>query len=372
MRLAIFMPSFGDGGVERMLVNLAGGLVDRGVTVDFLTRSRDEAYLDQLDPRVSLVETGRSGVLDVQPFMLRYLRQRRPDFVLCGKDKAGRAAVLARRLSGVAFRLVMRPGTTVSERVAKRGAFKRWRAFRLIRATYRAAAAVVGNSEGVVSDIARIAGLPPERMELIRNPVVTPALAALSAAPLDHPWFVPGAPPVICGVGGLRTQKGFDVLLAAFARLRAARPCRLLILGEGRLRRDLLAQAAELGVAADFALPGFDSNPYRYLARGALFVLSSRWEGSPNALTEALAIGVPVVAADCPSGPREVLRGGAVAPLVAVDDVTALAAAMAQVLDQPGDPALRQAAVAEYTQDTCAARYHALFLRLLADSGAPA
>lgn len=361
MRLAIFMPSFGDGGVERMLVNLAGGLVARGVTVDFLTRSRNEAYLDQLDPRVGLVETGRSGVFEVQAFMVGYLRSARPDFVLCGKDRAGRAAVLARRLSGVPFQLIMRPGTTVSERLAQRGALKRWRTYRQLRATYQAAQAVVGNSAGVVADIARVASLPPERLHLIRNPVITPALAARAGEPLDHPWFALGAPPVICGVGGLRTQKGFDVLLAAFARVRAGRPCRLVILGEGRLRRDLLQQAAALGVAEDFALPGFDPNPYRYVSRAALFVLSSRWEGSPNALTEALALGVPVVATDCLSGPREALRGGEVAPLVEVDDETALADAMARVLDQPGEPAPRRAAVAEYTVETCAARYHALF-----------
>lgn len=366
MRLAIFIPSFGDGGVERMLVNLAGGLARRGVELDFLTRSRDEPYLDQLDPAVRLVETGTSGVLAVQPFLRRYLKEVRPDFVLCAKDKAGQAAVLARRLSGVPFRLVMRPGTTISERLAKRNALKRWRVYRMIRAVYREAAAVVGNSEGVVRDIAAIGHLPASRMHLIRNPVVTPELARLAAAPLEHPWFAPGEPPVIVGVGGLRTQKGFDTLLAAFARVRASRPCRLLILGEGRLRGALQEQADRLGVAADFALPGFDANPYRFLARAGLFVLASRWEGSPNALTEALAVGVPVVASDCPSGPREILRGGEVAPLVPVDDVAALASAIGQVLDAPGDAALRRAAVAEYTVDTCAARYHALFERLLA------
>lgn len=369
MRLAIFMPSFGDGGVERMLVNLAGGLVRRGVEVDFLTRSREEPYLGQLDAGVRLIETGRSGVFGVQPSMLRYLRQARPDFVLCGKDRAGRAAVLARRLSGVPFRLVMRPGTTVSERLAGRSAFKRWRTYRQLRAVYGAADAVVGNSEGVVRDIAAVAHVSASRLHLIRNPVVTSALAVQAAEPLVHPWFAAGSPPVICGLGGLRTQKGFDTLLEAFARVRAIRPCRLLILGEGRLREALQQQAGRLGVADDFALPGFDPNPYRYLARAGLFVLASRWEGSPNALTEALALGVPVVAADCPSGPREILRGGEVAPLVPVDDVPALAAAIRHVLDEPGDASPRRAAVQEYTVETCAARYHALFQRLLGEEG---
>lgn len=365
MRLALFMPSFGDGGVERMLVNLAGGLVARGVEVDFLTRSRQAPYLDRLDARVRLIETHQSGVWAVQAAMCRYLRAARPDFVLCGKDRAAQAALLARRISGVPFHLVMRPGTTVSERSARQAFFTRWRAQRLIRRTYGAAAAVVGNSEGVVRDIAMVARLPAERMHLIRNPVVTPDLATQAGEPVSHPWFAVGEPPIILGVGRLGDVKGFDVLLRAFARVRAQRPCRLMILGDGRLRGDLLALAARLGVGADFALPGFDSNPYRFLARADLFVLASRREGSPNALTEALGLGVPVVATDCPSGPREVLAGGAVAPLVPVDDVAALAAAMNQVLDNPGDAAQRRAAVAEYTVETCAARYHALFEQIL-------
>jgi glycosyltransferase involved in cell wall biosynthesis len=364
MRVAFFIPSFGDGGVERMLVNLAGGLARRGVEVDFLTRSSDGPFLGLLDPAVRLLETRSDGVFAVQPFLWRYLRETRPDFVLCAKDKAGEAAVLARRLSGVAFKLVMRPGTTISERLAKRSAIKRWRVYRMIRVVYGEAVAVVGNSEGVVRDIADIGHLPASRMHLIRNPVVTPQVTAFAAEPLEHPWFAPGQPPVIVGVGGLRTQKGFDTLLTAFAKVRASRPCRLMILGEGRLRNRLRDQAVRLGVDADFALPGFDPNPYRYLSRAGLYVLASRWEGSPNALTEALAIGVPVVAADCPSGPREILRGGVVAPLVPVDDADAMAAAMNRVLDAPGDRGARQAAVAEYTVELCAQRYHQLFLSL--------
>jgi len=369
IRVAIFIPSYGDGGVERMLVNLASGLARRGLAVDFLTRTRSAPYLDRLDPGVRLVETRKTGWLSLQPFLRDYLRRERPDFVLCGKDRAGRTALLARRLWHVPFRLIMRPGSTVSERVARRSAFKRWRAYRLIRKTYLPAAAVVGNSVGVVEDIAQISGVAPERMHLIRNPVVTPDLHARAAAAPRFELFDAGQPPVILGLGGLRRQKGFDTLVAAFARVRAERPCRLLILGEGHLRDALAEQARQLGVGDDVLMPGFDPDPYPCLARAAVFVLSSRWEGSPNALTEALALGAPVVSTDCPSGPREVLDGGRVAPLVPVDDVAAMAAAIGQVLDDPGAREQRQAAVAEYTVETCASRYHALFERLLVEGG---
>lgn len=366
MRVAIFMPSYGDGGVERMLVNLAGGLTRHGVDVDFLTRIASAPYLERMDPAVVLFATGATGHLAVQPTARRYLMARRPDFVLCGKDAAARSILLTRRLSGVPFGLIMRPGTTLSARLAGRSAWTRWRTRRAIRATYGAAVAVVGNSQGVVSDVAAFTGLPPDRLHLIRNPVISEDLNAQADETLDHPWFGPHEAPVVLGIGGLRRQKGFDVLIRAFARVRARRACRLVILGEGRLRRELLRLASGLGVADDVMLNGFDPNPYRYLARASLFVLSSRWEGSPNVLTEALAVGVPVVATDCRSGPAEILDGGRVAPLVAVDDVEALADAMSTALTEPGDRAGRQAAVVDYTVDECAKRYRALFERLLA------
>ena len=126
------------------------------------------------------------------------------------------------------------------------------------------------------------------------------------------------------------------------------RPCRLLILGQGRQRERLQRLAEELGVGEAVELHGFDPNPYRFLARAGLFVLSSLWEGSPNVLTESLALGVPVVATDCPSGPSEILAGGCHGPLVPVGDVAALASAMLETLDHPRPASELRAAVAEY------------------------
>src|SRR5204863_8071086 len=115
------------------------------------------------------------------------------------------------------------------------------------------------------------------------------ALAAAAREPVAHAWLAPGAPPVVLGVGKLKPQKGFDVLLRAFARLRAARTARLVILGEGPQRRALERLARELGIADDVALPGFVANPFAWMARSAVFALSSRWEGLPSVLIEALA-----------------------------------------------------------------------------------
>jgi glycosyltransferase involved in cell wall biosynthesis len=163
--------------------------------------------------------------------------------------------------------------------------------------------------------------------------------------------------PTICAAGRLQRQKDFPTLLRAFARLAARRDCRLLILGEGQARSRLESLIAELGLTERAALVGFQRNPYAFLARAALFVLSSAWEGSPNVLTEAMALGIAVVSTDCPSGPAELLDGGRFGPLVPVGDDAALAAAMAATLDRPLPAAVLKSAVADYEQTRSARRY---------------
>jgi glycosyltransferase involved in cell wall biosynthesis len=164
-------------------------------------------------------------------------------------------------------------------------------------------------------------------------------------------------------MGRLTRQKDFPSLLRAFAKVRAERPCKLVILGEGGDREKLERLARELGIDEDFYLPGFAPNPYKYLRRADLFVLSSAWEGSPNVLTEALALGIPVVATDCPSGPREVLDGGKFGPLVRVGDVDGLAEAMRQVLDHPPEAEFLKKTVENYTVEKSSRRYLSILMK---------
>ena len=183
--------------------------------------------------------------------------------------------------------------------------------------------------------MAQVTGIPRERIKVIFNPsVVGTEVAEKAKAPLDHPWFEPGQPSVVVAVGRLQEQKDYATMIRAFAQVRKARPVRLLILGEGKERPMLEALIEELGLQEDVGLPGFVMNPYAYLARASLFVLSSRWEGLPTVLIEALCCGTPVVSMDCPSGPREILRGGEYGRLVPVGDAEALARAIEKTLDE--------------------------------------
>jgi glycosyltransferase involved in cell wall biosynthesis len=193
-------------------------------------------------------------------------------------------------------------------------------------------------SREAADDLARTARLARERIEVIYNPVITPALREQAAQAPDHPWFAPGQPPVVLGVGRLTRQKDFPTLIRAFAEVRRRRTARLVILGEGEERPALTALVAELGLDPDVALLGFRDNAAAYMARAAVFVLSSAWEGLPTVLIEALATGTPVVSTDCQSGPREILQEGRLGDLVTVGDPAGLARAIEAPLDRAPVP----------------------------------
>jgi glycosyltransferase involved in cell wall biosynthesis len=265
-------------------------------------------------------------------------------------------ALWAARLARVPTRVVVREANTLS--VASQGAAsgKDRLLPTLARICYPWADGIVAVSEGAADDLARTTALPRARISVLDNPIVTPELRALAAAPLDHPWFRPGEPPVILGVGRLSKQKDFPSLLRAFAAVRRAREARLLILGEGEERSSLTALITELGLVEDAALAGFVENPFGYMARAAVFVLSSAWEGSPGVLVQALACGARVVATDCESGPREILQNGRFGSLVPTGNVAALGAAILAAIDAP-KAKLPEDALYRFSQDAAVDGY---------------
>ena len=173
------------------------------------------------------------------------------------------------------------------------------------------------------------------RIHTIYNPVVSADLHRKAREPLDHPWLNGRGPPVVLAIGRLHKQKDFATLLAAFAVVLRQRTARLIVLGRGPLLASLRSLAHKLRIAKHVEFPGFVENPYAFLARASLFVLSSRHEGLANVLIEAMACGCPVVSTNCPFGPDEILEGGRWGELVPVGNPEALAGAMARALDNP-------------------------------------
>jgi len=224
---------------------------------------------------------------------------------------------------------------------------------RLLRVGYPFADRIVAVSRGVADDLAAITGLRPERIRVVYNPVVFDRIATAGSAAVEHPWLAAKTGPVLVALGRLVDQKDFVTLIRAVARL--AEECRLVILGEGPARPRLEALVGDLGMAGRVDLPGYVDNPYPAMRAADAFVLSSRWEGLPTVLIEALAFDTPIVATDCPSGPREILDDGTWGRLVPPGDPVALAAAISAALVEPRVD--RPRARLPYDLDTVTRRY---------------
>ncbi|MBW9257354.1 MAG: glycosyltransferase [Candidatus Thiodiazotropha sp. (ex. Lucinisca nassula)] len=361
--VCLFILKFGDGGVERMMVNIARGLSLIGVKVDFIIKNSNAPYLHLLPERVRVIKFPVAKQSDSLPRLLDYLQQNDPDILLTAKTRDDEIAMQARQRQNGKTRFYLRPGTALVSRMEARGMgrLRRWLKTRNLVKLFNQTDGVVAVSQGVANEVMALSGIPADRINVIKNPTITPELYELSQAELPDPWLAEDQPPVILGIGGLRRQKDFPTLLRAFAQLRRQQPCRLMILGQGNKEAQLKQLAGELAIEEDFRLVGFVDNPYVYLKHAGLFVLSSLWEGSPNVLTEALALGTPSVSTDCPSGPFEITRAGEVVPLVEVGDVDGLAKAMLQTLNEPLDPKKLQSAVSEYTLERSARSYLAAF-----------
>lgn len=356
-------PGTNRGGSAISIARLANHFVRHGIAVHLLRlpETPGEPLPEPLADAVTVhpFTYQRRGTMVAE--LWRLTRQIRPAAMLAFDTRAGVLATTAARLPGAGVPAWFTPRNSLSGQMAGWSEVRIAKRRRLLNRAYRHSAGVIAISAGQAADFRDIAGVPAEenRIHVIHNSVITPHTRKLAAAPLDDPWLPrqPGSPPVILSAGRLAPQKDYPTLLEAFAILRRQRPARLLILGEGPDRAALETQARALGITADLRLPGFVSNPFAYMTHADLFALSSRWEGFGNVLAEALALGAPVVATDCPSGPAEILDGGRYGPLVPPGDAPALAAAMARTLEDPLPRETLRAAGSRYDIDILGQRY---------------
>jgi glycosyltransferase involved in cell wall biosynthesis len=333
-RTALFLPVLEGGGAERMMVNLAGGFARRGLPVDLVLVRARGPYLASVPAQVRIVELRSSRTSTSALALASYLRRERPSALLSTLHLANVVAIAAKRLARVDTHTVVRQSNTLTVGSgSKRRPLSRLVCF-LVRRAFPWADGIIAVSHAVAEDLSYVTRIPGESIMVIPNPVVTAELFQQARESPDHPWFVPGALPVVLGVGRLTRQKDFPTLLQAFARVQRDCPSRLVILGDGAERPALERLTRQLGVEHNVSLPGFVSNPFAFMARAAVFASSSAWEGLPGALIQALACGTPCVASDCP-GSREVLGNGRYGSLVPIGDVSALAATIAAMLQQP-------------------------------------
>ncbi len=399
LHVGVVLPAPGDGGVGKTMFALAEALAERGHRIDLLllrqygrraeypAGARLFVVRGLRRPRqVAPALEGRRPAAAYRPGPLAaarewlalrvrhpemrvpakaardavavadYARAERPAALLSGGAAANAAALLGARAARTPVAVTIHAAVAEGYDAATRAR---------ARALYPEARAAVGVSQGVAGQAAELLGLDPRRVHAIYNGVRAADVRRRSAEAAAHRWFSGGGPPVVLSVGRFAPQKDHATLVEAFARVRRRRAARLVVMGAGaaRDRAALRAAARRRGVGEDVDAVDFDANPFRYMRRAAAFALSSRWEGLPGVLLEALACGTPAVSTDAPFGPAEILGGGRWGALVPVGDAGALAAAIGGALsgDRPAAAELR-ARAAEFGVDRMADAYERLLV----------
>ncbi|WIG56929.1 MAG: Alpha-1,4-N-acetylgalactosamine transferase PglJ [Rhodanobacteraceae bacterium] len=333
MKLVLVISSLGGGGAERVMTLLANEWVERGDEVTLITLASDRMDRYPLNPsvrRIALDVAGNSAnllaAIGNNLVRIRALRRAiaasRPDAVISFIAESNVRVLIA--AAG------LRVPVIISERTALNGHHMRgvWRTLR--RWSYPRATAIVAQTRRSAADLE---ALVRRRVEVIANPVT------VESRPDDAIADERTGARTLLAVGRLSPEKGFDLLIEAFAQAAPRHPgWNLVILGEGPLRAALERKAAEHGLGARISMPGFDAHVRRLMRRADLFVLSSRYEGFPNALLEAMTEGLACVSFDCDAGPRELIEHRQNGWLVPAGDVPALAAALDTLM---GDAGLR-------------------------------
>jgi GalNAc-alpha-(1->4)-GalNAc-alpha-(1->3)-diNAcBac-PP-undecaprenol alpha-1,4-N-acetyl-D-galactosaminyltransferase len=328
MRLTLVITNLDCGGAERVISIMANHWAEKGWPVTLLTFDDGSTPpFFELDPRIRLIPLdvyqASSNLLAALwnnmrriVVLRRAIRSSQPDAVISFLYLVNVLVLLATRGLGVPT-IVSEHNDPITSPIEREWAWlRRW--------TYTFKTRVV-----VLTQRAEVSFAPKiqSRTTVIPNPV-TPITQAEKGPPeiiLDRPSLV--------AMGSFYPQKGFDLLLEAFARLKDKYPdWTLTILGDGPYRAQIESIREELGLRDRVRLPGVVKNPHHVFKQADLFVMSSRWEGWGLALAEAMACGLPAIATDCRSGPREIIRDGVDGVLVPPEDTEALADAMARLM----------------------------------------
>jgi glycosyltransferase involved in cell wall biosynthesis len=372
--IALFLASLRGGGAERVFINLAQHFVEKGIRADIVVSHLKGSLISEVPKTCQIVELGHAGLRDsllcfadlpfttfsrlMWPILARrpkklrcypklndYLKRVRPNVLLSTTNIANLLAIWSAQKTQVPNRVVVRQSNNLVYKI-KRGKDSLDRHLpSLLRQWYPKAHAIIAVSNGVADEMATITGVTRESIHIVHNPLDLNKIDRLASHDPMDAWLQPGQPPVILSAGRLHPQKDYLTLLRAFKRVVQVHPARMIILGEGNELSQLTRLATALGIADLVKFPGFLKNPYGYMKRASVFVLSSAWEGFPNVLLEALANGCPIVSTDCPSGPSEILGSGRYGRLVPVGDAKTMSQAILATLStKPAKPFLAERA----------------------------
>ena len=364
--LAIFTPTL-EGGIGRVITNLAIGFNKKGWLVDLISVSASSPYLKELPASVKVIDFRLNRTSKSLLKLTTFLRKTKPKILLSVSYHANIIALWAKLLARVETKVFISEHTVLKRALNNLNPLKRFIICLFINFFYPLADGIISVSNDAAEDIIKITKLSRDKVRVIYNPVVTSKLYKYSEEPIDERFntvFNSGLP-IILGAGRLTREKDFQTLIKAFSLVKKRINSKLLILGEGEEGPILEKLINKSNLKGDVLLPGFVTNPYPFFKKANVFVLSSVWEGLPTVLIEAMALGVPVVSIDCPGGAREILENGKHGKLALIGDINTLAGAIVETLNNPPDPKLSKLRAKDFSVEKSVKEYRKIFQEIL-------
>jgi glycosyltransferase involved in cell wall biosynthesis len=358
--IAFFLVNLDGGGAEKVMLSLANGFAAQGLKVDLVLVQLTGEYLSLISPQVRVVNFDHPRLITSLPLLVKYLQQNRPKLLISALEDPNTLAIIAKMLARVPTRVVVTVHNHLTRYSTQSKELKRKLTPWFVRWLFPFADEIVAVSQGVADDAAKVSRLNSTKIKTIYNPIFTTDLIAKFQEPIDCDWLLDDRIPVILGVGRLSKQKDFATLIRAIAIVRKQYPVRLIILGQGEELSQLTSLATELDLINNVAFLGFVANPYAYMSKAKMLVMSSVYEGFGNVLVEGMLAGIPVVSTNCESGPSEILANGKYGNLVNVGDAGSLATAIIDTLEYPPDPDILRKRGQEFSLEAALEKYHQL------------
>jgi glycosyltransferase involved in cell wall biosynthesis len=365
MKITFFSPSLAGGGAQRVTANLVNALSDQDLQVELLLAEKTGPYKELISPNVPLINLNSSRVLWSFPRLVKYVKNYKPDVLVSVQAHTNIVAIWAKLVLSSKTKVVITEHNTPTVNLSRSHLKRDQWILRMIPWFYRFSDSIIAVSKGVADDLSSL--VRSREISIIYNPIFRTELMERSREQVNHPWFKSSEYPLILSAGRLTKQKNYENLIQAFKEVRNYINAKLVILGEGEKRLCLEALIQKLGIEHDVCLPGFVKNPYAYMSRADIFVLSSRWEGFGNVLVEAMACGAPVVSTDCPSGPAEILDNGRYGRLVPVGDPDTMARAILETLKDPPDTKASVERAKKFSIEASTKQYLDLFKKLVGE-----
>jgi glycosyltransferase involved in cell wall biosynthesis len=344
-RILFLIRSLYGGGAERSLLNVLANLDRNRFEPHLVLWWHSGAYLDGIPEDVSLhiLQTSRRFILarHIQNMraLVKVIENEQADVLLSFLDGSNVLSLETKLIKKLdcAFVISQRNNMSLSfERRYEFKGFRRWLKMAYVRWLYPKADHIISLSRGVKADLVENFGMPANKITPIHNPIDIQTILEKSLESVDYPWDRQTSR-IIIAVGRLFEQKGLFDLVEAFSQVESDRPVKLVILGEGELRRQLEDFIISKELNEHVWMPGFVENPWAFMRDADVFVLSSHWEGFGNVIVEAMACGTPVIATDCDYGPREIIHSGEDGILVPVGDVEGLAREISRLLSDDSE-----------------------------------